>query len=98
MNRHLTTGFTIGLLAFILINVLAAHLSSDCGLFTIFGTASCADGITRLGWPLRFYEGGGFVYYSSFSLAYLLIDIAVGVGLSLILGWLYARSKKPLPN
>ncbi|MGZ9220977.1 MAG: hypothetical protein ACXW4Q_02620 [Anaerolineales bacterium] len=36
MTRRFAIGLTIGLLAFILINLFSAHLSSDCGLLAVF--------------------------------------------------------------
>ena len=36
MTRRFAIGFTIGLLAFILINLFSTHLSSDCGPPAVF--------------------------------------------------------------
>lgn len=37
MNKRFTMGFSIGLFIFIMINLLAAHLASDCSLLAVFG-------------------------------------------------------------
>jgi hypothetical protein len=58
----------------------------------------CADDIARAGWPLQFYEEGGFAYRSTFNLLFLLINVAIAVAFSMILGWICSRSKWPLPK
>jgi hypothetical protein len=40
MKKRFAMGFSIGLFIFIMINLLAAHLASDCGLLTVFGRDS----------------------------------------------------------
>ena len=94
--RRFVAGFAIGLLAFILINLIAAHLASDCGLPAVFGRDSCADDIARAGWPLQFYEDGGLAYRHNFNRLFLLINLGVGVALAILPGWLFSRNKKPL--
>ena len=96
MTKRFAIGFCIGLLIFLIINLLAAHLASDCGLFAVFGRDPCADDIARAGWPLQFYEEGGFAYRSNFNLPFLLINMAIGVVFSIFLGWIHSNSKKPL--
>lgn len=91
MKRHFFIGFSIGLLIFLTINLLSAHLASDCGLPAVFGRDACADDITRAGWPLQFYEEGGFAYRSDFNTSFLVINVFTGIGVSLIAGWLYVR-------
>ena len=59
MARRFATGFTVGFLALIALNLLSAHLASDCGLLAVFERDSYADDIARAGWPFRFYERGG---------------------------------------
>ena len=93
MTRYFATGFCFGLLLFLLFNLLAAHLSSDCGLLAVFGRDSCADDIARFGWPLQFYEEGGFAYHRNFNTLFLLINIAAGILFSILPGWIYARWK-----
>ena len=91
MNRRFAIGFTIVLLAFILINMFSAHLSSDCGLLAVFERDACADDIARAGWPFRFYEKGGFDYRFEFNLPVLFLDLAIGAIVAGALGWLFAR-------
>lgn len=98
MTKRFALGFGIGLLIFIAINLLSTHLASDCGLLAVFGRDSCADDIARAGWPLQFYEEGGFAYRHNFNLLFLLVNIAVGVAFSILPGWIYSRSKGPLPK
>jgi ABC-type antimicrobial peptide transport system permease subunit len=96
MKQNFIIGSAAGLLIFALLNLISAHLSSDCGLFAVFGLDACADDIARAGWPLQFYEAGGFAFRSNFSPLFLLIDTAIGLGLALFSGWIYARNKKTL--
>jgi hypothetical protein len=98
INKYFATGFVIGLILFLVINLLAAHLASDCGLATFSPTSACADGIARLGWPLQFYESGGFMYTQSFNALYLAIDIGLGLLLASLAGWILFRRKEILPN
>ena len=96
MSRRFAIGFTIGLLAFVLINVLSAHLASDCGLPAVFERDSCADDIARAGWPFRFHERGGFDYRFEFNLPVLLLDLIIGTILAGVLGWFVGRTKSAL--
>ena len=98
MMQKFATGFLFGLLIFIAINLFAAHLSSDCGLAAVFGRDACADDIARAGWPLQFYEEGGFAYRSNFNSLFLLLNSAMGIIFSVICGWFLARRKKTLPK
>jgi ABC-type thiamin/hydroxymethylpyrimidine transport system permease subunit len=72
--RTFLKGFFIGLFIVVFVNLLAAHLLSDCGLPALLGADFCADDIARAGFPLVFFEQGGFAYQSGFNLPYLLID------------------------
>lgn len=96
MNRNFLIGFAAGLLIFAGINVLTTHLSSDCGLPAVFGLDSCADDISRAGWPLQFYEEGGFAFRRNFNSFFFLINVEVGLLFSIGCGWIYLRSKKTL--
>jgi hypothetical protein len=98
MNRRFVIGFLSGLLIFLGINLLAAHLASDCGLPAVSGRDSCADDIARAGWPLLFYEDGGFVYRQNFNVLFLLINLGTGLALAAIFGWLLASKEKTLPK
>ena len=94
MSRRFAIGFTIVLIAFILINMFSAHLSSDCGLLAVFERDACADDIARAGWPFRFYEKGGFDYRFEFNPAVLFLDLVIGAVVAGALGWLFARRAK----
>jgi len=98
MNKSFSIGFVIGLLLFFAINLLAAHRALDCGLATFSPSSSCADTIARLGWPLLFYESGGFIYRRSFDSLYFFIDFALGIALAFAMGWLFSQGKKSLPK
>ena len=93
MRKRFVIGFAIGLFSFIALNLLAAHLASDCGLPAVFGRDACADDIARAGWPLRFYEDGGFTYHDVFNSLFLVLDIGIGLAVAFLSGWLYSRSK-----
>jgi hypothetical protein len=97
-TRRFLIGFAIGLLSFILISLLAAHLASDCGLVAVFGRDSCTDDIARAGWPLSFYEEGGFDYHHTFNTAALWFDIGLGLMLAGMFGWLFSGGKKTPPK
>ena len=96
--RTFLNGFLIGLFSMILINMLAAHLLSDCGLPAVLGTDFCADDIARAGLPLIFYEQGGFAYRSIFNLPYLFFDIFIGLDFAVLCGfiarWLFKQRTK----
>jgi hypothetical protein len=92
--RAFLNGFLIGLVIFILANLLAAHLLSDCGLPAVLGADSCADDIARAGFPLVFFEQGGFAYRSFFNLPYLLSDAFIGLSFAVICGFVARRLEK----
>jgi hypothetical protein len=93
-SRTFLKGFLIGLFIFILVNILAAHLLSDCGLPAILGTDSCADDIVRAGFPLIFFEEGGFAFHSIFNLPYLLLDIFIGLDFATLCGFIARWNEK----
>lgn len=97
LSRAFLHGLLIGLLLFILANLLAAHLFSDCGLPSVFGMDFCADDIARAGFPLIFFEEGGFSYRSVFNLPYLLLDIFIGLDLAVVCGFIARWHKKRNP-
>ncbi len=76
---------------FIAVNLLAAHLQSDCGLPALLGLSHCADDIRRAGFPLLFWEEGGFAYRSNFEPANFLFDIGLAVIVSVIVGVIAER-------
>jgi hypothetical protein len=96
-SRVFLNGFLIGLFIVILVNLLAAHLLSDCGLSAVLGVDSCADDIARAGFPLVFFEQGGFAYQSFFNLPHLLSDAFIGLSFAITCGfvarWLGKRKQ-----
>lgn len=97
-KRILFSRFIIGFSIFILANILAAHLQSDCGLPAVFGLDYCSDDIARAGFPLIFFEEGGFDFRSRFDSLYLLVDIFIGFGFgliySLLANWIKKRKER----
>ena len=83
--------FVIGIVFFIAINLLTAHVMSDCGLPGVVGISGCSDDIARAGFPLPFYEEGGFYYRRQFSTGPLALDIGLGLAFAAALGWWWAR-------
>ena len=94
MNTRFAIGCGLGLLVFLLINLLAAHFASDCGLPAVFGRDMCADDIARAGWPLRFYEEGGFAYRQIFNSSFFFLDAGIGLTLGIASGLFYSLRKK----
>lgn len=84
----------IGLSVFILFNILASALFSDCGLPALFGLGACADAISRAGFPFVFFEQGGFVYHSDFNLSLLLLDLIIGIGFAIFTGFFTTKNNK----
>lgn len=98
MSKRFLIGFAIGLLLFLAVNLVAAHLASDCGLPAVFGRDACADDIARAGWPLQFYEEGGFAYHLAFNRLFLWINLGIGLAFAILCGLLLSRRKKSLPK
>ncbi|MBI3761096.1 MAG: hypothetical protein HY260_04450 [Chloroflexi bacterium] len=82
-----TIGFFACLLLFVILNLLAVQVQSDCGLLGALGMAGCADDISRAGFPLLVWEQGGFAYRSNFSLPVLITDVVIALGVSAAAGW-----------
>ena len=93
-SRTFLNGFLIGLLVFILANLFAAHLLSDCGLPALLGADACADDISRAGFPLVFFEQGGFAYRSIFNLPNLALDIFIGLDFAVLCGFIARWNEK----
>jgi hypothetical protein len=90
-SRAFLNGFLIGLFSFILANLFTAHLLSDCGLPAILGMDSCADDIARAGFPLIFFEEGGFAFRSIFNIPYLFLDILTVIVFAALCGFFAQR-------
>lgn len=95
--RPFLAGFILTLLLFLAANLLAAHLQSDCGLPAFFNMAGCADDIRRAGFPLQFYEDGGFAYRQNVDMAAFVIDAVIGLALATAAGLAAGRLWKPAP-
>lgn len=93
-TRTFLNGFLIGLFIFIVVNALAAHLLSDCGLPAVLGVAYCSDAVARAGFPLVFFEQGGYAYRSGFNLPFLLLDLFIGIGFAVVYGFIASRREK----
>ena len=87
-------GFLIGLSIFILLNILASALFSDCGLPALFGLGGCADAISRAGFPFVFFEQGGFAYRSIFNFPVFILDLVIGIGIATMTGFYMGRNNK----
>ena len=97
-SQRFVIGFVAVLLAFVLLNLLFAHLRSDCGLAAVFGRSGCADDIVRVGFPLQVIERGGFVARSTFDGIALVFDLSLALVLSvltgrLLIGWPAAAAR-----
>jgi ABC-type antimicrobial peptide transport system permease subunit len=93
-SRTFFYGAVSGLVIFTLANLVAAHLLSDCGLPAVLGMDSCADDISRVGFPLIFFEEGGFAFRSIFNTPYLFLDIFIGLGFAVICGFIARWNEK----
>ena len=94
ITKRFALGFAVGFIALLLINLLAAHLASDCGLAAVFGRSACADDMVRLGWPLQFYEAGVFAYRNNFNPGMLSLDIGTVFLGAIAFGWLFSPPRK----
>ena len=92
--RSFVTAWLTALLLFAGLNLLWAHLRSDCGLPALFGQSACADDIRRAGFPFQFWEEGGFAFRREFSQTALLADTTIGLLLALAAGWAARRRKR----
>ena len=102
MTHHQTflTGFLIGLLIIILLNLFVAHLFSDYGLPAHFGLGARADAISCAGFPFVFLKQSGFAYHSDFNLPFLILDLLIGLGIAILIGFFAPRlgNKKQIPE
>ena len=62
-------------LLFMLVTAVSYFVRSDC-----HGIGQVQDGVKRLGFPLLFWEAGGFGYREFFSVAASIVDFALTVG------------------
>ncbi len=99
MNRNFYLSLIVTLLFFIVINIIAAHLQSDCGIRAVIGLwvpgfSFCNDDIVRLGFPFRFLEEGGFAFRSIFNQGALIADVIIALGAGVLIGLVAQRWRK----
>ncbi len=93
-SRRFILGCAAGILLFLGINALAAQRMSDCGLAAVFQMDACNDDIVRVGWPVKFYEEGGFDYHRGFNTLAMWMDIGLSLSVSAAVGWIAARQTR----
>ena len=86
-KRYFWIGFAITFLVFLGLNLLSAHLRSDCGLEAWLGLSGCVDDLRLAGFPWVIWEQGGFIGVNIFRLPALFGDMTLGLGISLLVGW-----------
>jgi hypothetical protein len=96
LSRRFLIGAGAGLALFLALTLIAAHLSSDCGIAAVLGAlrlmpSYCSDDIIRVGFPLVVWEEGGFAYHTSISTGALAVDLALAAASGLLGGWLFQR-------
>ncbi|HMR66997.1 MAG TPA: hypothetical protein PKE64_23555 [Anaerolineae bacterium] len=84
-------GFCGSLFIFLLLNLVAAHWRSDCGLMAVLGLSGCADDIVRLGFPWVVWEVGGFAYRAYLDGVALIADAGLTLGVSVVVGLVNVR-------
>lgn len=84
----------IGLSVFVLLNILASALFSDCGLPALFGLGACAGNQTRASFPFVFFEQGSFAFHSNFNLPLLILGLSVGIGFAAFTGFFTGKNNK----
>lgn len=95
--RRASVGFLLGLLLFVALNALVAHWRSDCGLLALLKLrrTHCFDDISRAGFPLQFYERGGYAYRLIFDPVAMMIDISSGLAFGVVGALIVNRLQKP---
>jgi hypothetical protein len=81
-------------ITFVVLNVASLHFRSSGGLLEVLGVSQCADCIRAWGFPLEVWRSGGFIEYRMLSTGALLVDVAVGLILSVAVGFAWARLEK----
>lgn len=87
------------MIAFSAVNLMAAHVQSDCGIRAVIGLwipsfKYCADDIVRVGFPFRVIEEGGVAFRSMFDSSALTADMVIVLAASLAVGWITRRAWK----
>ncbi len=99
MTRNFYVSLIVTLLLFIVINIIAAHLQSDCGIRAVIslwvpGFSFCNDDIVRVGFPFRVLETGGFAFRSIFNQGALIADAIIAIGVGVLIGLVAQRLRK----
>ena len=84
--RTFAFAFVCTLVLFVGINLVAAHIRSDCGIAGALGVSGCNDDIRRVGFPFLVWQEGGFAYRNIFDLTALILDIGIGLSACTIMG------------
>ncbi|HEV3459258.1 MAG TPA: hypothetical protein VHG32_22105 [Thermoanaerobaculia bacterium] len=93
--RRFSTGALLGLLLFVALTALATHLRSDFGLRAAINPLRCFDCIRRIGFPLTFYEEGGYAYRKIFDGPAFAVDSAAALTIGVMGGLVAERFRKP---
>src|SRR5262245_22091838 len=98
-SRWFVIGFVATSLVFLLANIVVAHLRSDCGIWAVIGLwlprwSVCSDDIVRVGFPFLVLEQGGFCYRSIFDPLAALLNSAITIGASLLVGGMLRLSSR----
>lgn len=83
-RRAFALAFLTTLVLFVGINLVAAHIRSDCGIAAAL--IGCADDIRRAGFPLLVWEEGGFAYRNIFHFTAWILDVGIGLTACTIMG------------
>jgi hypothetical protein len=99
VSKSFYVSFIAALFLFIAINLIAAHLQSDCGIRAVIGIfvsrfSGCMDDVVRIGFPFLFMRVGGFAAPFFFSVGALIGDIVVAGGASVLVGLIAQRVVK----
>ncbi|MFN8411256.1 MAG: hypothetical protein U0Z26_02595 [Anaerolineales bacterium] len=87
-------GFLLGSFLVLCANGLAAQLLSDCGLPAVLGISHCSDDIVRVGFPFIFLKQGGYIGQNILNPQILLLDLLIGLGIALLIGFVMHRRAK----
>jgi hypothetical protein len=95
-RRRWFVAFLAALAACGLVNLVAVGLRSDAGLLEGLGLMDRShDDIRRVGFPIQFYEEGGFAYRKIFSFGSLVWDVVLAVGFAIGAG--FVATWRPAP-
>ena len=91
-DRDFMLGFIVGLGLFFVANLIAVHVNSTGGLLEGLAIVDrWSDDIRRMGFPLQFFEEGGFSYRRNVSGIALVLDIVIAVACAAVIGFAWSR-------